>query len=136
MAELLVKLQANYINKNITKNNVGVYQRGDVIVVMPDGHRWGKEEHPKTTTYNPPRCAIVKIPSMSVSEAKKYIQSEIDETDILNPIIKKRRLFKFDIDSMDIKKQNDLRDNGEVLLTSINLKSLIKNKVTGIKLQI
>lgn len=131
MAELLIKLQANYIHPNSVKNNKGIYQRGDVIVVMPDGHKWGKEEHPKTTTYNPARCAPVKIPEMTVVEAQKYIQSEVNENIFDFPVVLKRRSFKFDIDSLKTADKSKF-DTGELTIVSIEAKKVIKNKKTGL----
>jgi len=43
-------------------------QYGDVIVVRPDGHKWGTKECP-------PDYVVVKIPEMSYEEAKKYEES-------------------------------------------------------------
>jgi hypothetical protein len=56
MAELLVKAISNS-HIDPTKDQRGCYKRGDVVVVMPDGHQWGKEEHPQTTTHREPQTA-------------------------------------------------------------------------------
>jgi len=46
-------------------------QPGDVIVVRPDGWKWGKAERL-------PDFVVVKAPELSMAEAKKYEESLID----------------------------------------------------------
>lgn len=43
MAELLVKA-VDAVHADAVKDARGSYKRGDVVVVMPDGHTWGREE--------------------------------------------------------------------------------------------
>ena len=68
MAELLIKAVDSF-HSDPVKDLRGSYKRGDVVVVMEDGHVWGKEEHPKTTTYNPPHFFILKILDVTVAQS-------------------------------------------------------------------
>jgi hypothetical protein len=78
MAELLCRATAHWLDK-LTKEEVdkmSVEQKqsyearsqiGDIIVVRPDGWKWGKCECP-------PEYKVVKVPDMSEAEAKIYEQ--------------------------------------------------------------
>jgi len=81
MAELLIKRAAHWMD-SLTEDDVRklspvlqrTYRRrkqvGDVVVVMPDGHKWGRRECW-------PRYIVVKVPDMSVKEARRYIEREM-----------------------------------------------------------
>lgn len=43
MPELLIKAN-NAHHRNPMKDRQGCYKRGDPVLVMPDGHPWGREE--------------------------------------------------------------------------------------------
>jgi len=66
------------------------YKKGDIVVVFPDGHKWGKEE-------GPPKFVIVKVPGMSVKEGRKYMA-----TYRINKEIIKRRRFCISKDFFDM----------------------------------
>lgn len=131
--ELLVKRQANYTHSDPVKNEAGVSQRGDMIVAMPDGWAWGREEHPLTAIrFNPPRFFIVKIPGITVAQAKKYLQPRVDSFDSEGyPITKTSRLWKFEVDSVPQWIKDDIKNNGEVTVAWNQIKGYIKNKKTG-----
>jgi len=61
MAELLIKA-SNTTNPDQVKDLRGCYKKGDVVVVKPDGWKWGKEELNKEKFY------ILKVTDKSVEE--------------------------------------------------------------------
>ena len=61
MAELLIKAD-DATNPDQVKDLRGCYKKGDVVVVKPDGWKWGKEELNKKKFY------ILKVPDKSVEE--------------------------------------------------------------------
>jgi len=81
MAELLIKRAAHWMD-SLTEDDVRklspvlqrTYRRrkqvGDVVVVMPDGHKWGRRECW-------PRYIVVKVPDMTVREARRYVEREM-----------------------------------------------------------
>jgi len=91
VAELLVKAQNHWMDDlkpaEVTalsdKMKEGYEQRsqkGDVIVVKPDGHNWGKCECL-------PEFIVVKVPGISLKDAVKY-QDALYDGDVL---VKKRK---------------------------------------------
>lgn len=131
--ELLVKRQANYTHSDSVKNEAGVSQRGDIVVVKPDGWSWGREEHPMTATrFNPTRFFIVKIPGITVAQAKKYVQHRVDSYDVDgDPITKTYRLWKIEADTVPQWVKDSIQNTGEVTVTWNQIKGYIKNKKTG-----
>ncbi len=119
MAELLVKA-IDATHPDPVKDKQGCYKRGDVVVAMPDGHKWGKEERL-------PKFVIVKIPDLSIASAQKYIQEEVDGKG--EPIT--RRLFQVEIDKTPLELRNELETKGEAMVLWNNIKGFVKDKVTG-----
>ncbi len=125
MAEFLIKaIDANHLNP--VKDKSGCYKRGDVVVVHPDGHEWGKSE-------GPPKFVIVKIPGMTVEEAQKYVKSEGDAPDPENPITLTRRKYKFHIDDISEEVKNELETKGVVAITKTQAEGFLKDKTEDVK---
>ena len=61
-------------------------QLGDVVVIRPDGWVWGREE-------GLPNFVLVKIPNMTVGEAKQYEEAIMDTTDPEHPKLLRFRKF-------------------------------------------
>lgn len=75
-------------------------QVGDIIVVRPDGWEWGNEECL-------PNFIIVKVPDMTMEEAKQYEESLIDaET------MEVKKVRKYHVEEAEV---NDAKNNGGVL---------------------
>jgi hypothetical protein len=113
MAELLVmtmnhgmdKLTQEQVDK-MTPEQKRQYesrsQYGDVIVVRPDGHKWGTKECP-------PDYVVVKIPEMSYEEARKYEESLHEEVtgkdgqiEKLLLRVRKHKFLKADVESAQL----------------------------------
>lgn len=58
------------------------YQRGMPVLIMPDGHEWGKEERP-------PLFTVLKLPGVPAEKAQKYVQPWQDGETMV-----KRRLWQ------------------------------------------
>lgn len=69
MARLLVKATDNTHPDPV--KDLRCYKRGDVVVVMPDGHEWGKEE-------GPPKFFTVDIPGAAPEKFSSLIQEKRD----------------------------------------------------------
>lgn len=135
-AELLVKAKPHWLDglsqieidkliadeKIIREGYDARSQIGDIIVVKPDGWKWGKEECL-------PNFVVIKIPDLKYEDAKKYEESLLDITNIQNPKILKHRKYqipKVVIDNakqlsqtiIDINKQQK-----DVFITNIALKT-------------
>jgi hypothetical protein len=125
MAELLVRAQKHWMD-DFTQKQVDAMtpeekrsyearsQIGDVIVVRPDGWKWGSCECP-------PEYVIVKVPGMSEADAKFYEESlyeDVEDKDgkvdrqLLR--IRKHSLPKTDIETAKV-------EDKQIELTSISL---------------
>ncbi len=107
-----------------------LYKRGDIVVVKPDGHEWGRLEDPSLHPDGVSGCGfvIVKIPGVNPTPAKLekwmgHVQ-DIDET------MTKRRLWEVMTDDVPTAIRNKLRDDGVVTVTWTQLKNYIRNKLT------
>jgi len=62
MAEFLIKaIDATHPDPDTDEQ--GCYKKGDIVVVMPDGHEWGGKE-------GPPTFVIVKVPGVTVEQVE------------------------------------------------------------------
>lgn len=88
MCELLVRVVDKfnddpYLDAQCSK-------RGDVIVVVEDGHAWGREE------LSNPDWTIVKVPGVSALDASAFVAREPNESEQPNYMLQKRA-FSFDL---------------------------------------
>lgn len=86
MCELLVRLIDNH-HPDPVKDARACYKRGDVVVVKPDEHEWGKKECP-------PDFEVVKIPGAKMED---YLHLIFPKTDAKGEM-SARRYYKYDLD--------------------------------------
>ena len=124
MAELLVKA-VSAVHADPVKDLRGSYKRGDIVVVMPDGHAWGLQERL-------PTFVVVRIPGVTVEQARRFADSEgtVDPfTAQLN--VTRRRRWRIRWDNLPLGVRNALRDTGEVTVTWAQVRNFIENKLTS-----
>lgn len=80
--EMLVRATSN-THPDITKDRTGSWKRGMIVVVMPDGHVWGRME-------TLPTFVVIKVPMVSAAKAAKYLAQQID----VNGETYRRRLWQ------------------------------------------
>lgn len=97
MSELLVRVQ-DKINEDFYKN-CKCSKRGDVIVAMPDGWNWGKDE------LTLPFYRIFKVPGLPLTEARALCSPELDVDPKHPSLTLQRRAFRLDIDNLIIPAQ-------------------------------
>jgi hypothetical protein len=115
MAEFLIYAKNN-THKDPIKDSRGCYKRGDIVVVMPDGHEWGKEE-------GLPTFFVLKIPGVDAEKAKMYISSHLD-----NEVIVRRLKYSLDLTSIPNVLKNEIQSTGEYTATWNQVRSYILNK--------
>jgi len=73
MAELLV-VAVSATHADPATDRRGCYKRGDVVVVMEDGHAWGRKE-------GAPKFRVVQVPGVPAARLRYLTESEegIDE---------------------------------------------------------
>lgn len=88
MARLLVKA-VDYTHTDPEIDKRGAYKRGDVVVVMPDGHVWGNAE-------DLPKFERVDLPGASVAEVQYLINAEVQTLEEITSIAlrKNKRLLR------------------------------------------
>ena len=90
------------------------YKKGDIVAVFPDGHKWGRLE-------GPPKFIIIKVPSMSVKEGRKYITGgTVDGKEV-------RRRFYIPKGLLD----KAIKQGGIIKIDKTNVSQNIKDKVKG-----
>ena len=70
MCEILIKC-IDHTHPDNEKDRRGAYKRGDIVLVMEDGHTWGSEENPVTGT----KFYILKIPGLEKLTLVDYTKS-------------------------------------------------------------
>lgn len=98
MAELLVKAQEPWNNdidtSKMSKEELIAWnarsRKGDIIVVRPDGWKWGRCECP-------PDFVVVKLPNVKAEDVAHYEQSLYDTTIPEKPVMLKVRKHAIDI---------------------------------------
>jgi hypothetical protein len=113
MCEALV-MAVNKTHPDTDKDRRGCYKRGMVVVVMPDGHAWGKEESPSTA--NPRVFAVLKFPGVSVARVQKYIIPQF-ENGVLDPPYR-RRLWQVQWAELPQAARNKLANVGVLVIGS------------------
>ena len=119
MAELLIKA-VDAVHSDTQKNQRGCYKRGDVVVVMPDGHPWGTEERP-------PKFVTMRVVGVLPARYQRLVEQA--ETVILdpegNPVRLRRRHYSLDLSQLPAGARNRLT-SGEILeVSETQLRSLL-----------
>lgn len=102
----------------------GCYKLGDVVQVFEDG----------TPFVNPPAPPfyIVEITGLSKALAEKYTQPQVDLTDPENPIMVRRRKYGIVVADLPAAVKDALLTNRYVKRTWTQVRTYIRNKVTGV----
>ena len=139
MAELLVRAKKHWMD-DLTQKEVDALpenrkashearcQIGDVVVVRPDGWPWGKCECL-------PDFVVVKIPGMSVDEAKKY-EEKLTETvgeEIKTIRYRKYSLPKTDIENAVTAKAEKVEISKDTIESKIITKSGLASEISAAK---
>jgi hypothetical protein len=97
-------------------------QIGDIIVVRPDGWVWGREECL-------PNFIVVKVPDMTLEEAKKYEES-LSKTEIIDdkPVTTLLKVRKYQIPLADV--DDAKTKNGILTKTKAQKINNIKEKIS------
>lgn len=129
VAEFLIKARDPIDPPADQKQRDRGYKMGDIVVVMPDGHEWGREERL-------PKFVVVKVVGMSVDFARKYVETYETNTGLTNPVgipIKKLvavRKYNVLINNISKHIKNKLLAEGEITIAWDNIKSCVYNKLS------
>lgn len=112
MARLLIKA-VDYTHPDPDKDRRAAYKRGDVVVVMPDGHVWGGAEGPPkfvqmdvpgpAEDYTYLLTAPVDTPADMTSKAALRVPKIARLLKhVKTPAMRLRRRYSFDIDTQHV----------------------------------
>lgn len=129
MAELLIKAKEPWNNDidtpKMTKDELVAFnarsRKGDIIVVRPDGWKWGSEECP-------PRFVVVKLKGVAVEDVKHYEQPLMDNSN--PPVMLKRRKYAIDVATVDTCAV-EIGGVKEVVKATFDTKLITKTAVTA-----
>lgn len=133
MAEFLIKARNTVdLPKDEADSNCA-YMRGDIVVVMPDGHEWGKEERL-------PKFVVVKVAGMSVETAKKYMEPQVVDSGLVDvggkatPRMTSKRKWKILMDDVPTAVKTALMKSGVYETSWSNIKTYIYDKANKVTL--
>lgn len=113
MAEILIKaVSARHWNPE--KELRACYHAGDPVVVMPDGHAWGKEE-------GLPLFWVLKIPGVAVSRVESFLERTSDTS--------RRREWSLDIQALPAGARRQITEAGTLTVTRAQAQNFIRRKV-------
>lgn len=102
MAELLVRAATRGVSRD------GDWDKGDVVLVRPDGFAWGVRESLAAWLRSgrdrqkwPGLFVLVKVPGLSVAAAEAFTESEEGLDANGRPFYTLRRLYQCDFESLD-----------------------------------
>lgn len=128
MAEFLIYAKSN-THSDKEKEAAGCYQRGDIVVVMPDGHPWGAQE-------TLPTFFVLKIPGLDYLKARQFTESHRQDTGLLDrdgqKIIKtlRRRAFSLDVANIPRAIKNQL-EAGSVTVNWNQARDYFQDRING-----
>ena len=127
--EILIRRNNNTDPTSTTKDQM-LYKKGDMVVVMPDGHTWGRMEDPTKHPGGVAGCGfvIVKVPGVTATPGK--IAKWIGHIQDADGTMTKRRLWQVLTDDVPANIRNKLRDEGVATITWAKLKGHIRDKLT------
>jgi len=120
MAEFLVMAKSN-THSDPNKDQTGCYKRGDIVVVKPDGHEWGKLE-------GLPNFVVIKVPGLNHEVATKYLDPEIDPLDNFKRT--SRRKYRIRVDDIPFNIRKQLQTTGTTTVELSVLKNYLQHKKT------
>lgn len=107
MAELLINL------RHVSDDT---WMPGQVIAIMPDGHKWGLDE-------KPPKFFVMQLPGVSIDKVRKLLESEYDdEHDTKSPL---PRVWRELIDKIPETTMQTARNAGRIKLNSTDWDQII-----------
>ena len=129
MAEFLIRARDGATTGDATRDARDVYRRGDVVVIAPDGHPWGREEHPATATGRP--FVIVKVPGLTVEQARRFAALDtITDPVTGRPVMRRRRRWRVEADALPLTVLRTLQGEGVVSVPWTVAREYVRDKVT------
>ena len=132
MAEILVKM-VDAIHNDPIRDMRGCYKRGDPVLVMPDGHLWGREELKPLDQGG--KFVVVKVPGIDFALIKQRLETPERSDLVRDPetgegVVTRRRQFTFDLTSLAAGTVRTMERDGTVTFTTTAARNQLVNKRT------
>lgn len=113
MAEILIKA-VSATSSDPEKDQRGCYKRGMPVVVMPDGHAWGRKE-------GLPNFVLLKLPGVSVERVRRFIEPDreadgLREDGNERTRIVRRRLWRIFVEDIPASVSNRWLSQGSITI--------------------
>lgn len=137
MAELLVK--AKHTLYGDVEKQKGIWRRGDVIDVRPDGFEWGRQEYKanwiasgETPESWHGQTFLVKIPGVAVAKVETILEGEDDES---GKILRRRKKY-LAVDATPQQIKDKVGNDYEITVTPLQIKNFLRDKDTDNELNL
>lgn len=140
MCEILI-YSANRTHADPDKDRAGCYKRGYPVVVMDDGHTWGREESKaewiasgRDPSQWPDYFYIIKLPGIDTELAREMIAEQTeDDTGQDTGSTYRRRRWIFDINSLQNAVRNTLLSTGEYTAATAGARNSMRSAIKRIR---
>lgn len=124
MAELLIRAVDAPVPAH-PKHQAKCWRRGDVVLVMPDGHPWARNE--LNNVDNGRSLFVLKIPDVTVAQCERYLQEHWDDLFLAQ---QGRRRFRLVIDEIPTNVRNTIRNQGWISYQWPQVRGFIEDRIT------
>ena len=125
MCEILI-FAGNNTHTDPEKDRRGCWKRGMPVVVMEDGHTWGREE-------TPPKFVVVKIPGVPAAKAKSFLDPQmVDDAGVPvvsqdgRPVAYRRKEWKVAWASLPAGIRNTLQTTGTITVSVAQIRNYLR----------
>lgn len=126
MAELLIKA-VDATHADADKDRRGCYKRGDIVLIKPDGHEWGRKE--LLAPADGGKFVVVKIPGVSPSQVRNAIR-RLWSIDPDASGEDRRRRIRIDVHLLPANVRQTLNTTGQFTTTWNAVRQFVRNKLT------
>jgi hypothetical protein len=120
---LIVVKDSDATHSDPVKNLRGCYKRGDPVQVLPG----------TTPIVLPPAPPffIVRITNVTLAQAIKFQNAQLDTVDPLHPVRVRRRLYACEVDNLSTPLRNELLADRYIEVSLNQIRNQLRNKQTG-----
>lgn len=130
-----------YLVANFTTGPLPAWQRGDVVIAVPDGHGWGRRESLAAWVAEgravgdwPGRYYLVRVPEHDWAQTMAFCDANvswIDASDPDNPTLLAQGRFSLALDDLTSSELAALDTSAEITLSAARMNALLADRANG-----